>query len=103
MHLPIARASTPVRCSAIACVRAQSDFSSVTRFSLELMRHRYTRAVQWTAPKVAARTAGINLDGYWLDSDSYYFLAESFEPALGQVVTTPSIAHCESQRIEELI
>ena len=65
------------------------------------MRQRYSRAVRRTAPRVAATRPGVAAEGYWLDEDRFYFLAERFDPALGRLVEVPSIAHAQAQRVEE--
>lgn len=71
--------------------------------NVESLAERYSRAVRLTAPKLAAATPGIAVEGYWLDDNRYYFLAERFEPALGRIVATPSIVDAESQRVQEVI
>ena len=74
--------------------------SAATRTS---MLERYWRAVQWTAPKITARTPGIAVDGYWLDDYRYFFLAEKFHTSLGRMVVYPSIADCHTNSIREVI
>jgi dienelactone hydrolase len=67
------------------------------------MTQRYSEASELTAPRVAARTPGIVVEGYWLDSNRFYFLAERYDPSLGRILATPSIAVCNAQRVEELV
>jgi dipeptidyl-peptidase-4 len=67
------------------------------------MMERYSRAVRMTAPKVAATTPGLNLEGYWIGSSRYFLLEQAFDESLGHVIETPAIFECESQRIETLI
>jgi dipeptidyl aminopeptidase/acylaminoacyl peptidase len=67
------------------------------------IEERYSRAVELTAPKVAARSAGASVEGYWLGKDLFYFLAERFDPSLGRIVTTPSTINCETGHVEEVM
>src|SRR5438034_1295401 len=64
---------------------------------------RYSRAAQLSAQKVAAVTAGISADGYWLDAKLFFFLAERIEPSIGRKVPIPSIANCETGSVQEVI
>lgn len=64
---------------------------------------RYARALQRSAPKFAAETPGLAVEGYWLDERRFFFTSERVEPALGQLVATPCIADAETQRVEEII
>jgi len=70
---------------------------------VDAMTLRYSRAAELTGPKFAAKTPGVIVEGYWLDDNSFYFLAERFEPSIGRMVSIPSIAHCEAESVEELI
>jgi dipeptidyl-peptidase-4 len=67
------------------------------------MSQRYARAVGLTAPKIAVSTSGNSVEGYWLDERHFFFLAERIEPSLGRMLAHPSIANCETARIEEVI
>jgi len=64
---------------------------------------RYQRAARLTAPKIAAETAGVAVDGYWLSATQYYFLSEKFDATLGRLIATPSIADAETGSIREVI
>jgi dienelactone hydrolase len=67
------------------------------------LHRRYERALQRTAPKAAAQTPGLSLEGYWLDNRLFYFLAEKIDPSSGQIVAVPSIADCESNVAQEIM
>lgn len=67
------------------------------------MRDRYTRALRLTPPKMAAATAATSVDGYWLEGNAFYFLAERIEPSLGRMVSIPMIAECETSRVREVV
>jgi dipeptidyl-peptidase-4 len=67
------------------------------------MSKRYSQAVRLTAPKVAAHTPGIAVEGYWLDRRRFFFLADRIEPSLGRMLAIPSIADCETSTVEEVI
>jgi dipeptidyl aminopeptidase/acylaminoacyl peptidase len=64
---------------------------------------RYSRAARLTAPKVAAQTPGLAVEGYWLDENLYYFLAKCMEPSVGCMVSVPSVADCKAQTVAEVI
>src|SRR5438876_7312426 len=64
---------------------------------------RYSRAVQFTPPKLAVKTAGCAADGYWLDANRYFFIAERIDPVHGLVLESPSIAYGDTESVEELI
>lgn len=67
------------------------------------MIQRYSRAVRLTAPKIAAETPGTAVEGYWLDDNLFFFLAERIEPSVGRMVAIPSIANTETNSVEEVI
>jgi dipeptidyl-peptidase-4 len=67
------------------------------------MSQSYARALRVTGPKLAAETSGVAVDGYWIDDNRLYFLAERMEPSLGRMVAVPSIADCNSNKVEEVI
>jgi dipeptidyl-peptidase 4 len=67
------------------------------------MLQRYSRAARLTAPKIASQSPGLEIGGYWLDERCFYFLAERFEPAIEQIVTTPSLADTATRSIEAVI
>jgi dipeptidyl aminopeptidase/acylaminoacyl peptidase len=71
--------------------------------NVDALSQRYARAVQLTAPKVATQTPGLAVEGYWLDENRFFFLAEKIESSLRRVVSIPSIAYCDAQRVEELM
>jgi dipeptidyl-peptidase 4 len=70
---------------------------------LPLLSERYRRAAGLSAPKAAAATPGISVEGYWLDDESYFFLSEKFAPSIGRIVEIPSIADRTSGRVKEVI
>jgi dipeptidyl-peptidase-4 len=67
------------------------------------MLRRYSRAVRLTAPKIVAETPDVAEEGYWIDNNLFFFLAERIEPTLGRMVAIPSIADCEADSMEEII
>jgi dipeptidyl-peptidase 4 len=67
------------------------------------MKERYIGAARRTGPAVAARTAGLFVEGYWLDASSFFFLAERYDASIDRVVATPTIAHADTGRVEEAI
>jgi dipeptidyl-peptidase 4 len=69
----------------------------------ETMGRRYARAVGWTPPKLAARSPGAMVEGYWLDARHYFFLVERTESSPGRSVTVPGIADCESRSVREVV
>jgi dipeptidyl-peptidase 4 len=73
------------------------------KFPAENMRERYRRAVALTAPKICAVTAGVAIDGYWINEREFYFAADHFDSALRRMVPVPSIVDCESQRVTAVI
>src|SRR5688572_16588371 len=89
--------------SATSSVPALSACNSATAFKTGAMMQRYSRAVQWTAPQIAARTPGLGLEGYWLDARLSYFLAERLEPSLDRVLAIPCIADRETREVKEVI
>jgi dipeptidyl aminopeptidase/acylaminoacyl peptidase len=64
---------------------------------------RYARAARLTAPKVAAETPGLSCEGYWIDDERFFFLAERFDRSAGRLLATPAIAHRSTQHIEEVL
>lgn len=66
------------------------------------MLERYCRASRLTAPRVAAATAGMWVEGYWIDESRYFFLDEKFEPSLKRIVGVPSIANAVTGGVEVL-
>ncbi len=64
---------------------------------------RYRRAARLTMPKVAARTPRAAVEGYWVDVDDYFFLAEYFDTEMDRMVAVPSIAHSQPGTIETII
>jgi dipeptidyl-peptidase-4 len=71
--------------------------------AIKSMFERYERAVRLTAPKLAAETPGISVEGYWLDESQFYFLAEKIMPSIGRLVSIPSIANLMTNSVEEVI
>jgi fermentation-respiration switch protein FrsA (DUF1100 family) len=67
------------------------------------MTERYLRAALMTEPKIAANTPGTSVEGYWVDSSSFFFLAERMESALGRIMAIPSIANADANKVEELM
>jgi len=67
------------------------------------LRARYQRAVRLTAPRIASETPELAAEGYWIDNDRYFFLAEKLEASLARVVPVPSIAHCDTQTASEIV
>ena len=49
------------------------------------------------------RTAGISVDGYWIDSNRFYFLAERFDPEIGRLLAVPSVANTLDDSTKEII
>jgi dipeptidyl-peptidase 4 len=64
---------------------------------------RYQRAASFTAPKLAAQTCGLAVEGYWLDAQRYFFLAERFEATIGRIVEIPSIVNAATLDMEAVI
>ena len=64
---------------------------------------RYQRAAQWTPQRIAAQTPGLAVKGYWLGEDSYFFLAERFDPSLGRILSAPSVARPSTGSVKEVI
>ena len=71
--------------------------------NFDSLQQRYAYAVRQTAQKIAAETLGVAVEGYWLDENRFYFLADRLEPSLGHIISIPSIADCEAQSVEEVI
>lgn len=69
----------------------------------ETVAQRYQRAAQWTPQRIAAQTPGLAVKGYWLREDCYFFLAERFDPSLGRILSTPSIARPSTGSVNEVI
>jgi dipeptidyl aminopeptidase/acylaminoacyl peptidase len=67
------------------------------------MKQRYSRAVHFTGPRVATQRSGTLLDGYWLDSARFFFLAERLEASVGRVVAVPSIADAAAGTVKEVM
>ena len=57
----------------------------------DAISRRYARALPLTAPKVAARTPCMAVDGYWIQDGRYYFRAEAFDSKLDRLLATPSL------------
>ncbi len=64
---------------------------------------RYTRAAAALPASAMARAGGNIVDGYWLDADRFFFCAEHFDPALGGLVETPSIADVRTRDVTAVI
>jgi len=64
---------------------------------------RYHRAVRLTGPKLAAVTAGIAAEGYWLSDSMFFFCAERLEPLLGSILTVPMLADATTGTVEEVV
>jgi dipeptidyl aminopeptidase/acylaminoacyl peptidase len=67
------------------------------------MLDRYSRALRLTAPKVAAATPGNAVDGYWLDDDQFFFLAEKIDPSIRRMLAIPSIANARTGSVQEAV
>lgn len=67
------------------------------------MARRYSRALRFTGPKLAAENPAAAIEGHWLDTSRYYFLAERFEPSIGRMLSTPSIANCDDGSVKPVI
>src|SRR5688572_9929926 len=76
---------------------------SNTRQGGKDLSERYQRAAALTGPKRAARTATGTPEGYWLDDQHYFFLAERFDSGLGHITVIPSILDIASDKISVLI
>lgn len=63
---------------------------------------RYARAEMYTAPKLAASTPGVSVEGYWLTSTKYFFISERIHPTFRRIVSIPCIADPEAGTIREL-
>src|SRR5487761_725359 len=57
---------------------------------------RYARAEMYTAPKLAASTPGVSVEGYWLTSTKYFFISERIHPTFRRIVSIPCIADPEA-------
>ena len=77
--------------------------TTISPHSTTSLLQRYRHAVELTGPRVAATTPGIAVDGYWLDDNRFYFLAEELEPSTGRVVVVPSIADCKAGGVASAI
>ena len=67
------------------------------------LSQRYSRAARLTGPKVVAATPGLSFEGYWIDSDRYFFLGEQFNRSIGTVLPVPSLVDCRLASTETLI
>lgn len=70
---------------------------------MTLARARYERAAQLTAPKIAARIAGLAVEGYWLDEGQFFFMQEHYDAVLDRVVARPAIADAASGTVREAV
>lgn len=66
------------------------------------MHDRYARAFARTAPQVTEETAGLFVDGYWIDASRYFFVGEAHDPMLG-IVNTPSVVDRRSGEVSALV
>jgi len=64
---------------------------------------RYQKAARIIPPSPTAETPAALVEGYWIDSHRFFFVAETWEPALGRVVSVPSIADALTKSITEII
>src|SRR5690242_5771302 len=67
------------------------------------MVERYSRATDLTAPRIAATTPCLAVEGYWIDSARFFFLAEKIDSSTSRIMTIPSIADCETKTIQPAI
>ena len=74
-----------------------------SRSAKDALSQRYSRAVRLTAPKLAAEAVGATVEGYWLNSSQFFFIAERFDSVRCRVIGTPSIADAESGRVHPVI
>jgi dipeptidyl-peptidase 4 len=68
--------------------------------SVDSMSERYARAADLTAPRVAATPSGVILDGYWLDSNTFFFVADVKKPGRNQVVSVPTTVDVRNGAVE---
>jgi dipeptidyl-peptidase-4 len=80
-----------------------SEKLRIDSLSLTPIRERYARAVHLTAPKIAAESLGAAVEGYWLDSSHFYFLAERIEPSLDRILSVPSLVDCETGNVHAVV
>jgi dipeptidyl aminopeptidase/acylaminoacyl peptidase len=67
------------------------------------MIQRYKSAAQKLEPKVAAVTANLGIDGYWLDDNKFFFVSEMFDKKTLRVLRTPSIFDSSLKQIAPLL
>jgi len=80
-----------------------SEMKPPTMNDSSRLRCRYSRAASLTAPKVAATLPGLGTEGYWIDAQHYFFLAERYDAELNRIVSIPSIANCLMSSTQEVV
>lgn len=67
------------------------------------MVERYRRASRLTAPKLASEVPDVARDGYWLDDERFFFVAETAASSGARVVPVPSILDMRNREVSEVV
>lgn len=84
--------------------RAPKDIPGVERQGKpgDSIAQRYSNAARSTAPKLAVEVPGI-VDGYWLDDERFFFLAETYDPALREIIDVPTLIDVRAGKTEPVL
>lgn len=66
------------------------------------LAYRYARAIQCTAPRLAAAAHGL-VEGYWIDEHRFFFVAERLHPAGDLSVPVPAVFDVISGQTKTLV
>lgn len=70
--------------------------------SVESIAQRYISAARFTAPKMAGLLPGV-VEGYWVDDDLFFFLAETFDEKVQSLIDVPTLASIRANKVEPVI